>query len=313
DDVIAGGEGDDEIEAGAGDDVVDAGTGDDEIDGGDGNDVIQAGDGDDEIAAGDGDDIADAGAGDDKVEGEDGDDVLYGGAGSDCLIGADGEDVLRGDSGNDVLKGGDGDDSLDGGQGCDTVIAGAGDDVVIASLDAAADCLDGGSGTDTLDLSGTSCGVTVDLTEKKAVGIEIGSDTVVDFEALIGGDGDDRFIVGSSSMVLSGGGGDDRFEFHVPEEAQNDLIHQILDLHEGDRIVIKQYEIHSDAAAGGTEIDPFSETYGDSGEDGRPFRFRIEKINDEERTYIDVFATQQDDKDLSIEIYGNHKLYYYSY
>lgn len=313
DDIIAAGDGDDTVDGGEGDDVVDAGIGDDEVEGGDGDDVIHAGDGDDHVEGGQGNDVVEAGDGDDKVDGQDGDDVLDGGAGADCLIGADGDDTLLGRSGVDVLKGGAGDDTLDGGEGSDTVMAGAGDDVVIASLDAANDCVDGGSGHDTLDLSDTTCGVTVDLTEDKAVGIEIGEDTVLDFEALIGGDGDDRFIIGNTSMALTGGQGDDRFEFHVPEEAQNDLIHQILDLHEGDRIVIKQYEIHSDGAAGGTEIDPFSQTYTESGEAGRPFRFRIEKINDEERTYVDVFTTQQDDKDLSIEIYGSHKLYYYSY
>ena len=44
--------------------------------------------------------------------------------------------------------------------------------------------------------------------------------------------------------------------------------------------------------------------------DDRPFRFRIEKVGEDERTYVDVYVEQQEAKDFSIEIYGSHKLYY---
>lgn len=311
DDIIAGGDGDDEIDGGDGDDVIDAGKGDDEIDGGAGDDIIDAGEGDDEVEAGAGDDVVRAGAGDDTVKGEDGDDVLNGGEGDDCLNGADGDDTLLGERGDDVIEGGAGDDTLDGGEGEDIVTSGAGDDIVIASLDQADDCLDGGSGRDTLDLSRTTAGVVVDLTEKRAVGIEVGEDTVLDFEALIGGKGNDHFTAGDEAVTMTGGEGDDCFEFVVSEEASSDLIHQILDLHEGDRIIVKQYEIRTDGERSAEETDPFNEVYSESAEHERPFRFRLEKVGDEDRTYVDVFVTQQDSQDYSIEIYGNHKLYYY--
>lgn len=311
DDIVSGGDGDDEIDGGDGDDVIDAGKGDDEIEGGDGDDVIQAGEGDDKVEAGNGEDIVFAGAGNDTVAGEEGDDVVYGEDGDDCLIGGAGDDTLIGGKGDDVLQGGSGNDTLDGGEGADTVQAGAGDDIVMAALDQANDRLDGGSGYDTLDLSLTKAGVTIDLIENNAVGVEIGEDTVLDFEALIGGEGDDHFIAGDQALTMTGSNGDDSFEFVVSEEAPNDLIHQILDLQEGDRIIVKQYEIRTDGTRSADDTEPFNEIYNEAGEDGRPFRFRIEKVGDEDRTYVDVFITQADNQDYSIEIYGNQKLYYY--
>ena len=88
-----------------------------------------------------------------------------------------------------------------------------------------------------------------------------------------------------------------------------DLIHQILDLEAGDRIVVKQYQIRrmidGDPTNDGDD-DPFDRTYGDDGDDaGRPFRFRIEKIGDDDRTFVDVYVQQNDEKDYSIEIQGS--------
>ncbi|RXT51418.1 hypothetical protein B6S44_21295 [Bosea sp. Tri-44] len=248
---------------------------------------------------------------DDEIDAGDGDDVVKAGEGHDKVDGGDGDDVVRAGKGDDVVEGGKGNDRLDGGEGCDTVRAGAGDDVVISSPAQHDDSHDGDEGHDNPYLSQTSDGVTVDLTENKAVGIEIGEDTVLDFEALIGGKGNDHFIVGAKGATVTGGEGEDRFEFDVPASADNDLIHQILDLEEGDRIIVKQYQVHSDAEAGGTEMDPFNETYNGSDEDRRPFRFRIEKVGEDDRTFVDVFVAQQGEKDFSIEIYGAHKLYYY--
>ncbi|AOO82188.1 calcium-binding protein [Bosea vaviloviae] len=310
-DLVDAGDGDDLADGGEGNDTLLAGAGDDEVEGGEGDDVIDAGTGDDEIDAGDGDDVVKAGEGDDVVDAGEGDDIVFAGSGDDKVEGGDGDDVVHAAEGDDIVKGGMGNDTLAGGVGRDTVRAGSGDDVVIASPDKQDDCLDGEEGHDALDLSQTCDGVTVDLTENRAVGIEIGEDTVLDFEALIGGKGNDHFIVGSKGATVTGGEGEDRFEFDVPTSADSDLIHQILDLEEGDRIIVKQYQVHSDAEAGGTEIDPFNETYNGTDEDRRPFRFRIEKVGEDDRTYVDVFVAAQDEKDFSIEIYGSHKLYYY--
>lgn len=314
DDIIYGGAGNDVITGGAGNDVIDAGTGDDTVDGGSGDNIIQAGDGDDVVTAGDGDNIVLAGDGNDYVMLGAGNDVVEAGAGDDHVAAGAGNDRVFGEAGADRISGEAGDDILDGSAGADRVEGGTGNDVIIASSDAAADYYDGGEGYDTLDLSATEHGVTVDLKRGKAVGIEIGEDTVIDFEAILGGSGDDCLIVGEKAVTLTGGAGDDRFVFAAGDDAErtDDLVHQILDLEAGDRILIKQYQIRSrddDDDDGERDADGFEQAYGDEG-DARPFRFRIEKIGENERTYVDVYVAQEEAKDFSIEIHGNHKLYY---
>ena len=305
DDVIDAGPGNDIVDAGPGNDVIDAGPGDNIIDAGDGDDIVKAGDDDNTVLAGKGDDHVTLGAGNDVVEAGAGNDHLKAGAGADRVFGEEGCDELYGEAGNDVL---------DGGADSDRVFGGEGNDWIMATSDAAADCYDGGEGQDTLDLSATEHGVTVDLKRGKAVGIEIGEDTVIDFEAILGGSGDDCIIVGEKATALTGGGGDDRFVFAVSDNAPrtDDLVHQILDLEAGDRIVIKQYQLRSGDDEGNGDQqggDGFEQAYGDGGND-RPFRFRIEKIGENERTYVDVYVEEADATDFSIEIYGNHKLYY---
>lgn len=305
-DVITGGDGDDIIDAGEGDDVVDGGSGDNIIDAGAGDDTVTAGDGDNTVLAGDGSDHVTLGGGDDVVKAGAGDDEVATGAGDDRAFGEEGNDVLAGDTGKDLLDGGPGEDRVEGGPD---------DDVVVATSDTTSDCYDGGKGQDTLDLSHTEQGVTVDLKRSMAVGIEIGSDTVIDFETILGGKGDDCMIVGEKATTLKGGGGNDRFVFAVEGEAKTEeLVHKILDLEAGDRIVVKQYEIglrrDGDDDRRGVEVDRFGKVYGDDNDD-RPFRFRIEKIGEDERTYVDVYIEREGAKDFSIEVYGNHKFYYF--
>ncbi|MFJ5368683.1 cadherin-like domain-containing protein [Bosea sp. CER48] len=317
DDTIYGGAGNDVITGGAGNDIIDAGEGDDTVDGGSGDNIIDAGPGNDVVTAGDGNNTVRAGAGDDRVTLGNGNDVVDAGAGDDCVLAGGGDDRVFGGEGADVIAGGAGDDVLDGGAGADRVEGGTGNDWIVATGDAAADCYDGGEGHDTLDLSATEHGVTVDLTRGKAVGIEIGEDTVIDFETILGGSGDDCLIVGEKAATLKGGEGDDRFVFAVGDAPgrTDDLVHQILDLEAGDRIVVRQYQLRShrddddDEDRRDGDGDGFGQAYGDDS-DSRPFRFRIEKIGEHERTYVDVYVEQQEAKDFSIEIYGNHKLYY---
>lgn len=322
-DSLHGGDGDDTIFGGAGNDVITGSNGNDIIDAGPGDDVVDAGPGDNTVAAGPGNDVVTADGGNNTVfadEGDDritlgkGNDIVFAGAGHDHVRGGAGNDRLFGEDGCDELYGEAGDDVLDGGAARDTVRGGAGNDRIIATKDAADDRYDGGEGRDTLDLSATERGVTVDLTRGKAIGIEIGSDTVIDFEAIIGGSGDDCLIVGEKPATLRGGQGDDGFVFAVESDDGNtgDLVHQILDLEVGDLIIVKQYRLRTrddDDEDDRDGDDDFEQAYGDDN-DERPFRFRFEKIGEDERTYVDVYVEREETKDFSIEIYGNHKLYY---
>ncbi|KRE14439.1 hypothetical protein ASE66_13775 [Bosea sp. Root483D1] len=94
------------------------------------------------------------------------------------------------------------------------------------------------------------------------------------------------------------------------------MIHKILDLEVGDRILISQYTLRRNDDDDGDDDregeDDFDRTYGEEGRDDQPFRFRIEKIGDRETTFIDVDIENEGDKGFSIEISGAHQFQYYS-
>ena len=114
--------------------------GDDVIAGTDQADVIDAGAGDDVICALGGDDVIDGGLGRDRIQAGQGDDVVRGGPQRDRLSGGEGHDVLSGGSGSDRIDGGFDDDRIVGRTGDDRIVGGFGDDRIIAG-----DGDDGGS------------------------------------------------------------------------------------------------------------------------------------------------------------------------
>jgi Ca2+-binding RTX toxin-like protein len=153
------------------------------------------------------------GAGDDTLEGDAGPDTLDGGEGNDFLAGGAGNDLLVSGEGNDILVGNAGDDTLDGQAGNDTINGGADNDFITGG--AGDDSLVGGLGVDTVDYSGSSAGVLVDVGAGLASGAAIGVDTVQGVEVFVGGAGNDTLIAGGSFQApsfdtLLGGDGDDR-------------------------------------------------------------------------------------------------------
>jgi Ca2+-binding RTX toxin-like protein len=128
------------------------------IDGGAGNDIISGGSGDDILVGGDGNDIISGGAGNDLIDVGNGNNIADGGAGFDSIYGGNGNDILSGGADSDEIYGGAGDDILTGGEGVDYV---QGDDST--------------AGNETID--GNVYLVTSD-------------------DVLVGGRGNDTFIVG---------------------------------------------------------------------------------------------------------------------
>lgn len=128
------------------------------IDGGAGNDIIVGGAGDDILVGGDGNDIIYGGAGNDVIDVGNGNNIADGGDGSDNIFGGSGNDILSGGAGSDEIYGGAGDDILTGGAGADYI---QGDDST--------------AGDETID--GNVYLVTSD-------------------DVLVGGDGNDTFIIG---------------------------------------------------------------------------------------------------------------------
>ena len=346
-DKLHGGSGNDELFGGAEADILGGGDGDDHLDGENGNDLLYAGAGNDTVAAGTGDDIALGGSGDDSLagdqgsdtlDGEDGNDIISGGEGADILLGQDGDDDLYGDNGDDTLIGGSGNDSLTGGEGADVIFGGTGDDVasggegndviaggegadtvdgdggddhVIAAADCAPDIYAGGEGQDTLDYSTAVLNVVIDLGNGWAKGSDIGEDLLSSFEQVIGGSGDDYLIAGDKSVKMTGGKGNDKFEFYLSDDDhQPELVSQITDFSIGDRLIIASYEIgyRDDGNDGNVVQDMFEDIYLSGGSSDRPIRFRFEKVNDHDRTFVDVLNDDQTQNVFSIELFGHHNV-----
>ncbi|MCV2893760.1 Hint domain-containing protein [Lentibacter sp. XHP0401] len=257
DDSLDGGAGNDTINGMTGDDVVVGGTGDDSLDGGAGQDTLYGGDdqdsihgglGNDVISGDAGDDTARGGIGNDTIDGGDGNDSMYGNEGDDSITGDAGNDSIYGEFGNDYVAGGDGDDHIEGNEGDDTLVGGAGDDWVRGSY--GNDELHGGEGDDflwggygddtlifadnfgndtvegeeafetdgdTIDLSGVTSDLTIDLTsanpENGTFTNGTGTVNFVEIENIILGGGADTLVLGTGS-------GQDRVEgFSIPTES----------------------------------------------------------------------------------------------
>jgi Ca2+-binding RTX toxin-like protein len=117
----------------------------------------------------------------------------FGGSARDIIIGNDRSNELRGNGGNDTLLGRENDDFLFGGSGDDQ--------------------LDGGIGLDTADFTDiTFGGVSVDLVNGTAFGIQSGTDTLISIERANGTLTErDIFFSNDADNVLDGNGGDDLF------------------------------------------------------------------------------------------------------
>jgi hypothetical protein len=129
-----------------------------------------------------------------------------GGAGNDTLfvdgsvtlpvyaVGGDGDDILTGGSGNDILFGGRGNDILTGGAGQDILAGGDGDDTYCFADDWGTDMVNEnmGEGTDTLDFSGVTRNLSLNLggTTTDSAGNTV-AHPVNAFEAIVGGEGTD--------------------------------------------------------------------------------------------------------------------------
>lgn len=100
----------------------------------DGDDTLYGMGNNDMLYGGNGKDLIEGGDGNDQLNGEDGNDSLFGGTGTDSLFGGANDDVLDGGAGADHMEGGSGNDTYYV-QGSDTLVEAAdgGRDTVIAS------------------------------------------------------------------------------------------------------------------------------------------------------------------------------------
>ncbi|MDO6504787.1 putative Ig domain-containing protein [Shimia thalassica] len=159
----------------------------------------------------------------DNIRGNISDNVFFGGSGNDTLDGFVGDDLLLGQAGNDTLIGGDGNDTLSGGDGNDSAEGGAGNDQFIAgplptstaedSSGLGNDTFNGGDGIDIVSYATTTNGVSVDLSlpTGQVNGTEIGADTLIDIEIIIGGLGNDTMAGNAGDNTFGYIGGSDAY------------------------------------------------------------------------------------------------------
>jgi Ca2+-binding RTX toxin-like protein len=207
---------------------VESGSNDDEITGSDGPDDITAGAGNDIVHGGAGDDSLDGQAGDDDLRGEFDTDTVNGGSGQDKINGGFGADKLFGGTGNDEVNGSIGEDEVSGGPDDDILLGGAGSDELSGDAgddnlqgQAGADILAGSIGTDTVEYSGYTSPITVDLDGSPFDdGIENEGDSVrADVENATGGAGADMLTGNGNQNVLIGAQGDDTIDGGAESDA----------------------------------------------------------------------------------------------
>lgn len=246
-DVLVGDSGVNQIDGSLGDDRITGNAGNDSLRGGAGIDILDysketgtlgaqvwldAGVGEEEYAYdtfGDRDVVSgfEVIIGTDRVDnilGNSAANTIFGGLGDDYYLdGYSGNDLVFGQGGNDLIYGGTGDDRLSGGDGDDTVNGDAGNDVFIGGATDSAiavnssgggtDTFDGGTGFDTASYSTTLDGINVDLrlSSGQVTGTEVGTDTLINIDNIVGGLGDDTMTGNGSGNSFSYFGGFDTY------------------------------------------------------------------------------------------------------
>ncbi len=216
DDVIQAGSGNDTIFADQGNDTAHGGDGDDFISGGFGNDTLYGGAGNDTINGDEGDDIIHGGDGADTAEMGTGNDTFYGGAGNDTVNGDYGDDILHGGTGDDFLRGSFGNDTIysgGAGEGDDYLWGGYGDDTFVIENSFGNDSISGENQQevlgDTLDLSGVTDDLTIDLTQATQGNGAFSDGTyTADYNQI------ENIILGAGTdtLILADNSGEDRVE-----------------------------------------------------------------------------------------------------
>ena len=175
--------------------------------GGAGHDTLVGKNNADNLQGGDGNDLMTGNSGDDTILGGAGADTMDGGSDNDSLIGDAGADSIHGGGGNDHIDGGTFYDHLFGQAGDDTILGGDGNDVIGGG--SGADSMDGGAGDDTVSYAADTLNVFVDLNANLVAGGNATGDTIIGFEHVVTGSGNDILVGSNDGNKLTGGDGND--------------------------------------------------------------------------------------------------------
>lgn len=133
--------------------------------------------------------------------------IFNGTSGNDTLTGAEQADVLTGLAGNDTIYGNAADDTLYGGDGNDSLFGGTENDLLQGG--AGNDYFDGGDGVDTLDYTGSTAGILLNLGNRTAEGGHAVGDVFTGMENLIGSAFNDTLTGSIGDNVIYGMAGND--------------------------------------------------------------------------------------------------------
>ncbi len=123
------------------------------------------------------------------------------------VIGSAGADVITGNTRDNMFTGGGGNDTLTGGTGNDSY---AFNTTTALGTDTITDAA--GGGTDTLDFTGSSSAITVDLSDSISQAVNANLNLVLgtsQIEDITGGTGNDTLTGNTLNNVINGGSGDD--------------------------------------------------------------------------------------------------------
>ena len=190
--IQRGSDGDDYLRGTIYKDVISGKGGNDEIYGDANNDSLYGNEGDDTLFGGDDDDYLVGGSGADFVYGDAGDDRIYGDEKTvpGPVLGVSYNDNLGGGDGNDTIYGGVGDDTITGGSHGDVIAGGHGDDELWGEGQRTDD--------DGLPIAYTD-GADVFVFDEAVWG----DDTIMDFQAGVGGGIQDLIDFSGNSEVNS--------------------------------------------------------------------------------------------------------------
>lgn len=220
---------------------------DDSFTTGDGDDVLIGGDGNDDHNAAGGDNILSGGAGNDRFAVTDGSNTIDGGAGADQLffinpdlttftgdvtfnfvtgtasVAGGGNSTVTGietlftGSGDDMITGDGSNNAIFADGGNNTIFGGGGNDSI--SVTDGNNTIDGGAGTNSLNMSSVTADTTVNLaTNTASVAGVAGTSSVMNIATVFTGTGDDTvtgdglnnaIFVGDGNNTVSAGGGND--------------------------------------------------------------------------------------------------------
>jgi Ca2+-binding RTX toxin-like protein len=135
----------------------------------------------------------------------------YFGAGAVLPSGFHDAQLTIGTSGADTI--------VDGSIGSNAIFADAGNDTITGGV--GNDVISGGSGTDTVTYASATQGISVDLAAGTASGPDIGNDTLIGIENVVGGSGNDTLLGDNNNNELSGGAGNDQ----LAGRGGNDILH----------------------------------------------------------------------------------------